>query len=222
MSGETGTERTEADDRIAYQELFVCRYAAIDEFGDFDHDHHPEDCDWIRRCSVCNADVSMVPCAEHAPHHVLGLRLIECAAENGHSRTWVLDDDGYEPPCPWCVIDQEAKAHEGCEHALHGRWRRWAVTRRAALRLYALGVSSGHGVAYGRGCQGCVTGFSWGRSGYVLGWPRWKWRCLLIARHWPGEEVLREMCGKCCPCPGCGSVTSEHPNCSFYETEAPR
>lgn len=203
-----------------YQELFVCRYADIDDFGDYDHGRHPGDCDWISRCCVCNADVSMTPCAEHAPHHVPGLRLIECTAENGHSRTWVLDDDGYDPPCPWCVIDQEVKAHQGCEHALHGRWRRWRITQRTVSRLYALGVVKGSTTKYGGGCRGCVSGVRLGRNGYVLGWPRWKWRCLLVARHWPGVEVLREMCGKCNPCPGCGSVADEHPECPFYEAGA--
>lgn len=212
MGAETGT--------APYRELFVCRHADIDEFGDYDHGFHREDCDWIRRCSVCNADVSTGPCASHAPHHVPGLRLIECEAENRHGRTWVLDDDGYEPPCPWCVIDQEVKAHQGCEHALHGPWRRWRITQRTVSRLYALGVVKGSTTKYGGGCRGCVSGVRPGRNGYVLGWPRWKWRCLLIARHWPGVEVLREMCGKCNPCPGCGSVADEHPGCPFYSAGA--
>jgi hypothetical protein len=206
-----------------YREIIVCRHATADElgFGDFDHEPDHEVCDYIRRCSACRADVSETPCPEHAPLHVPGLRLIECAAEPGHGRTWVLDDDGYEPPCPWCVMDKLIKAHEGCEHAGHGRWRRWAVTRRAASRLYGLGVLKGYGIArHYPYCDGCVTHFHWGSNGYLLGWDRWKWRCLLTARHWPGEEIAPGLCGKCAPCPDCGSVTSEHADCPSEMTGA--
>jgi hypothetical protein len=201
-----------------YQEQLVCRYAETDEFGDYDHGTHDGDCDWIRRCNVCNADVSEAACPDHAPLNVPGLRLIGCDATPPHSRTWVLDDDCYEPPCPWCLADQAMEAHEGCEHAGHGRWRRWGITKRLASKLYALGVVSGTGTAWGGGCKGCLTHLSWGRSSYVLGWPRWKWQCVLVARHWPGTEIdgCWGLCGKCSPCPGCKTVTNEHRGCPYY------
>lgn len=188
-----------------YKQLFVCSSTERDEDGDCIHD---DLCTWTWQCNGCGRDVSGKPCPEHAPAEVPGLQMIRCEA--GHGPTWVVDDDGYEPSCPWCVIADEVKAHEGCEHAAHGRWRRWKVVHRALSRLYALGVVSGHGTVYGRGCHGCATGISFGRNGYLLGWPRWKWQCVLTARHWPGEEVTRKMCGKCNPCPSCGSQRVRH------------
>lgn len=190
-----------------YREVITCGLAVADEHGDRDCGHKGY-CEYTRLCGTCGRDVAEAPCPEHAPLSIPGLQLIGC--EEGHARTWVLTDDGYPPPCPWCVIDAEARAHEGCEHARHGRWRRWKVTHRALLDLYSLGVVAGYGSRIGGGCQGCATGIRFGRSGYLLGWPRWKWQCLLSARHWPGEEVLRGMCGKCAPWPCCGSTRLAH------------
>lgn len=190
-----------------YKEIMVCRQAEPDEFGDWDCSHR-DPCDWSFICAVCRRDVSAGPCPDHAPLDVLGLRRIECT--EGHARTWVLDDDGYEPPCPWCAIASEMKAHEGCEHSHHGRWRRWRIVHRALSRLYSLGIVKGWASSYSPYCRGCAHGIRLGRNGYLLGWPRCKWQCLLAARYWPGEEVLRDMCGKCNPCGLCGSQRHDH------------
>lgn len=188
-----------------YKANFTCASTVRNEDGDCIHDGL---CEWTWQCSACGRDVSAEPCPEHAPREIPGLRLIEC--EKGCPRTWVLDDDGYEPPCPWCARDMAIEAHEGCEHSHHGRWRRWRIVHRALSRLYVLGIVKGWSSCYSAYCRGCAAHIHWGRSGYLLGWPRWKWRCLLVARHWPGEEVLRGMCGKCCPWPCCGSQESGH------------
>lgn len=49
-----------------------------------------------------------------------------------------------------------------------------------------------------------------GRRTYILGWETWKWQCLLRAQHWHGEYIAFDRCGKCLPCPDCGSTTSGH------------
>ena len=192
-----------------YKEIFACREAVPDpEFGDWECSCDGP-CDWTFFCSACRWDTVNGPCPEHAPKDVPGLRLIGCDAEPRCARTWVLDDDGYEPPCPWCVQKAFAEAHEGCGHSHHGRWRRWRVTHWLLMKLYVLGAASS-GAKWGGGCDHCVTHVRWGRNGYLLGWPRWKWHCLLVARHWPGEEVCAGLCGKCAPCPACGSERIGH------------
>jgi hypothetical protein len=188
----------------AYKALFTCASTGKDEDGDCLHDGP---CEWTWTCDGCGRDVSAKPCAEHAPADVPGLRRIDC--ERGHGPTWVLDDDGYEPPCPWCARDDEADAHEGCEHSHHGRWRRWKITHRVLARLYVLGAASS-GTRWGGGCDYCAVSVRWGRNTYLLGWPRWKWRCLLVARHWPGEEFAYGLCCKCSPWPCCGSRVPAH------------
>jgi len=50
-----------------------------------------------------------------------------------------------------------------------------------------------------------------GRRPYVLGWPAWKWHCLLRAHHWPGEPIGLGLCAKCAPCPECGSTVAACP-----------
>lgn len=188
----------------AYKEVMACRLAARDEDGYWECGHDGP-CDWTFLCSLCGHDMAGGPCPDHTPEDIPGLRLVECGAEPRHARTWLTDDDGFGPPCPWCVIDAAGREHEGCEHASHGRWRRSRAVHRFLSWGYGMGFVGSYGSSYGGGCRGCVAGVRWGRSSYLAGWPRWKWRCLLKARHWPGEEVLDGMCGKCCPCPDCGS-----------------
>lgn len=105
------------------------------------------------------------------------------------------------------VVDRE------CEHLSHGQWRRWKVTGKALGCLYQLGVISGYGNTYSTHCCGCVSAISWkpsGRRQYVLGWPTDKWRCLLVAHHWPTEPVGLGLCAKCLPCEMCGSTEWPH------------
>ena len=165
-------------------------------------------CDYRWYCNLCGQETGDGGCPEHAPSSVPGLQLVECEAH--HPRTWLLADDGYPPPCPWCMAENASKAHEGCAHARHRRWRRWKATSRALSALYSLGVITGHRVTYDQYCRGCADGITLGRNRYLLGWPRWKWRCLLVARHWPGEEIIDGICGKCNPWTCCGSSRWEH------------
>lgn len=192
----------------AYQSLIRCRHASRDEDGDIigcAPDHDP--CDYAWFCNICDREAIGGECPDHAPSAVPGLQLINC---DQHPRTWLLADDGYGPPCPWCLSDDAAKAHDGCAHARHWRWRRWRITHKVLSNLYGAGVLRGWGWGYDSHCRGCATGVMWGRNSYLLGWPRWKWQCLLVARHWPGEEVLAGICGKCNPCPSCGSQRFGH------------
>ena len=191
----------------AYLEAFGCRLETED-----DHDH-PGDCDWGYSCSQCGRRVDDGPCPDHAPVEVPGLMLADCDAEPRHALTWFLATDGYPPPCMYCAYAAMQEAHRGCEHSHHRAWRRWKVTRKVAGRLYSLGVVSGYSLVGGGGCNGCLTGFRWGRSGYLLGWDNWKWKTVLRclrAGHWPattdsctGTEREMNFCVKCSPCPGC-------------------
>lgn len=198
----------------AYEAQIRCLHASRDEDGDWigcERDH--DTCDWRWFCSVCDREVGDGGCPDHAPSDVPGLQVVSCGE---HPRTWLLADDGYEPPCPWCVADAASKAHEGCAHARHGRWRRWRITRKVLSNLYGAGVLRGWGSSHDSRCKGCASGIMWGRNSYLLWWPRWKWSCLLGARHWPGAEILNGICGKCNPCGGCGSEGFSHrPGCQW-------
>jgi hypothetical protein len=196
-----------------YLETFGCGLERLTEDG-WEHDHDPRlDCQWGYRCSQCGTED--LPCAEHAPTEFPGLRLAECAADPPHARAWLYATDAYPPPCMYCAYHAISGAHRGCEHSHHRAWRRWRITHKLARWGYSLGVVKGHGASYGGGCENCLAHFRWGRSGYLLGWDRWRWQALphcLRAGHWPsGSDACsracdgRELsfCVRCAPCPGC-------------------
>jgi hypothetical protein len=145
----------------------------------------------------------------------LGRPLLLTHCEGDHATTWVegTESDWWGvPTCPWCLYTELAERHDRCHHAGHGRWRRWQATHKVAGWLYALGVIAGWGINSGVGCNGCVVAVIWRRTArrpYLLGVSRESWHCLR-AGHWPGESIGLGLCGKCLPCPGCGSVTNTH------------
>lgn len=188
-----------ATETPAYIESFGCHLETEDGCD------HPGDCEPQFYCGTCRRPVSEGPCPDHAPLDVPGLDLAPCSAEPRHPRTWFLAADGYPPPCMYCSYDALQAAHRGCEHSRHRAWRRWKVTHWLAGRGYSLGVVASHGSSYGLGCDDCLTGFRWGRSGYVLGRQREWWYCLIrrhhIMRPAPG---LADICDICSPDPGWG------------------
>ncbi|MBF6326560.1 hypothetical protein IU451_29090 [Nocardia cyriacigeorgica] len=144
-----------------------------------------------------------------------GFELVECSAEPRHWPMYTIaDDDFVEGPCPYCMSDGYQAELRVMKHRYH--WFRHPVRGRLASRfvgkLYVLGVIAGRGSAWGGddGCNWCITVRVRGKRPYVLGWPDWKWACLLKRRHWPGEYVGLGMCGKCLPCPDCGATDVEH------------
>lgn len=143
------------------------------------------------------------------------LMRVECGAEPPHAPMWMeYDDEAWYPPsCPDCAYVAMRDAHDPCRHSRHGVWRRWKLTKRLASWAYQLGLLAGYGATYDAHCDGCLDGFIWkpkhGRP-YTLGWPTWKWGCLLKKRHWPGGYVGFDCCTKCLPCPECGSSEWDH------------
>lgn len=104
-------------------------------------------------------------------------------------------------------------------------WRRWKITRRVVHHLSLLGVIAGSGYAFdwsGTKTYGIkLTGTRYRHSGnrawpsYVLYWPTRKWRCLLVYRHWPNDDLIAfGMCSKCCPCPECHQSVPLHHACA--------
>lgn len=141
----------------------------------------------------------------------MSLQKIECFADEPCAPTYMeFDPDCYPPSCPWCALNAEIEAHSGCEHKRHGPWRRWKIVHKIEGWAYVLGIVSGARFSWGGGCSGCMTIYFKGRRPYILGWERWKWSCLFRGRHWPGEYVGLDACGKCLPCPECGSTTAGH------------
>lgn len=181
-----------------YKELFIVDYPD-------DLDGYP---DAYYICNTCGAKLDDAPCAEHAPLNVPGLILIDCDATPRHY-AWTLDSEAYPPTCMACAWRDLYDRHSKCEHSRHRAWRRWRITRWVARWAYALGIISGSATSYGGGgCHGCLSRVCWrGSRPYILGWPRWKWSCVLRGRHWPGEFVGLESCTKCLPCPDCGATT---------------
>ncbi|MGY1946598.1 hypothetical protein [Nocardia asiatica] len=145
-----------------------------------------------------------------------GLKLVECDATPRHWPVYEIDDSDYWPaPCYACVTD--SYRNERDELARKQHWFRHPIRGRVAARLVGklrvLGVVSSYGIQGGgaTGCRSCVTGIRFrGKRSYILGWPDWKWRCLLKKRHWPGEEGYFGLCGKCVPCPDCGTTKVDH------------
>lgn len=117
-------------------------------------------------CNVCGVDVQDSPCPLHTPLDVPGLALIACAATPRHERVWMVASDTADyQPCPICLLEQARGEHEGCEHARHGRWRAWRVTRRVVRFLEMTRVTTGHTFVIGGDCPGCVhrVGWRWAR-----------------------------------------------------------
>lgn len=147
-----------------------------------------------------------------------GFELVECDAEPRHWPVYThADSDFYPMPCLYCVNESTQKAVDALERRYH--WLKHPLRGRWAIRLlgklYSLGVIAGYGTHYGGAtdCNRCIEGIRLrGRRPYVLGWPDWKWSCLITRRHWPGEGPLFGMCGKCVPCPDCGTTKLDH-NC---------
>lgn len=141
---------------------------------------------------------------------------VHCDAEPPHPPMWMEHDeeDWYAPGCPICWYESARDAHAGCAHSRHLPWRRWKIAHWVVRKAYSLGITSNGGCMTWDGyCVGCWRG-SWstfrGRRVYVLGWPTWKWGCVLKNRHWPGQFIGFDSCTKCMPCPECGSTESDH------------
>lgn len=150
----------------------------------------------------------IITCRECAAEPPEGWQLVDC--DQGHPVMWMPDDQWcYPAPCMYCCYDAEARAHDGCQHAQHGRWRRWRISHRLVGRAYVLGLVTGSGTRWGGGCNRCLTMIRWrGRRPYILGLPRENWLCLLRYRH--RRVDLGGLCAVCCPCPGCGSQKAGH------------
>lgn len=91
------------------------------------------------------------------------------------------------------------------------RTRRIRVMKRLAGSAYVLGLASGCSMGWEGGSAETCNIYWRGKRCYFLGWPRWKWRCVLKRHHWPtSQTVVFDLCGKCCPWPCCGAITHEH------------
>jgi len=88
-------------------------------------------------------------------------------------------------------------------HRWSPKW--WPLTWRLVGWLYALGVIAGSRWHSPGGMRRAYVTVTWrdlrGHCPYVLGWPAWKWHCLLRAHHWPGEYIGLGLCAKCAPAP---------------------
>lgn len=140
---------------------------------------------------------------------------VECGAESSHDPMWMeYDDEAWYPPgCPTCWYEAMRDAHAPCAHSRHGAWRRGKFSKWLASWAYRLGLVASYSSTYDEHCNGCMDGFRWSLKSsrpYVLGWPTWKWGCLLKKRHWPGGYVGFDCCTKCLPCPECGSTEWNH------------
>jgi hypothetical protein len=104
-------------------------------------------------------------------------------------------------------------------------WRRWRLTHWLLQQSYGLGLIAGssldthchwdcpgHPSSWGW-VAGDIWILRWHRP-YVLGWPSWKWGCLIRRRHLPGQEIGFGRCGRCLPWECCGATTVAHaPDC---------
>ncbi|WP_068059335.1 hypothetical protein [Nocardia xishanensis] len=162
---------------------------------------------------------------ESPPPAPPGFRLIECTAEPRHwPRYEFIDHDFYGSSCPDCGADlyhrelrELKRRYHRLQHPIRGR-----IASRGLGYLQLLGVIAGYGSRWGgdAGCKWCLTGIRIrGKRSYILGWPTWKWACLFQRRHWPGEEAYFGLCGKCLPCPDCGTTKWDH-ECTGTEAAA--
>lgn len=188
-----------------YRELFVM------------YEEHPLGGDNVGFiCSECSAVVNERPCPEHGPGERVGpLVLVPCDTSPRHLEVYVVDRDDYGTPCMYCAYESIREDHAPCAHSHHWPWRRWKITGRVSHRLAVLGVLGGGGSWTLDGhCDGCHT---WnrpfaGKRTYILGKSRDWWRCLIQGRHIQGEQIGLGYCGKCLPCPTCGSGSADHPS----------
>lgn len=178
--------------------------------------------DYYFACNVCERRVDDGPCADHAPLNVPGLQLADCDTEPRHPHTFFHASDAYPPPCMYCVSQSQQEQIDRLTACRHWPWRRWKLSGRIASWLYALGLVAGYGFTNSSTCHGCLCSFRFGNSSYLLGWPRWKWNCLLREHHWPGEFIGMNSCTKCYPCPDCGSRTSCYWGCTAKPSEVTR
>jgi hypothetical protein len=153
-----------------------------------------------------------------------GMELTDCTAEPRHTPVFVpVDEDAWCPtPCPWCMADdhwQRVLKLEGAEQVRKHRRHRWYSNRVVHWLFgwaYQLGIVAAYGYSWNQHCKGCLDYIRVrGRRCYVLGWPTWKWSCLLRSHHWPGDFIGLDSCAKCLPCPTCDSTTAGHePDCA--------
>lgn len=145
-----------------------------------------------------------------------GFELVECDAEPRHWPVYQPDDDDFiGMACPYCVNEYTRKEVNALERRYHWLTHplRGLRVSRILGKLYTLGVIAGYGTTSGgpTDCRLCISRIHFtGSRPYILGWPDWKWRCLLTRRHWPGEGPFLGMCGKCLPCPDCGTTKLDH------------
>lgn len=104
-------------------------------------------------CGMCGTD--QLPCADHAPRDIPGLRRVECTAD--HDPLWALDRDDYGHGCPLCWVAQQRQRIDELTRCRHWPWRRWRITRWV---LHRLPVSFGS-VSGGPDHNGCAYGFRW-------------------------------------------------------------
>lgn len=149
----------------------------------------------------------IIRCRECAANPPQGWQLVEC--DQGHPVMWMPDDEWcYPPGCAYCSYDAFAAGHRECEHAGHGRWRRWRLTHKLELWAYSMGIVAGGGTRHGGGCRGCLIGPRWrGKRPYILGLQREEWSCL---RRGHRRRDVYGWCGVCAPSPCCGSTGYEH------------
>lgn len=153
-------------------------------------------------------------------HTDTGLVLVECDVETRHEIYARPDEYGCPVSCPACeaeiawerVVALEA-ANERRRHRRHFG-AHWWITRRLAGWAYQLGLIASYSRTWSSEHRGCVNNPRLrGHRSYLLGWPVWKWKCVRRG-HWPGEDIGLDACGKCLPCPECGSTTAGHtPDC---------
>lgn len=140
-----------------------------------------------------------------------GFVLVECGATPRHWPEYqIADSDFYDAPCSHCQYQALQKSHDPCRHSHHWPWRRWRITSEVHGWLYSLGVVVGGGWTFDGYCRGCLNGVRFrGKRSYILGKRREWWACLRRG-HVRGEHVGFGLCGKCMPCPDCGSTTAGH------------
>lgn len=139
----------------------------------------------------------------------------ECEATPSH-KVLVSDEyDSWGNPCPYCMNDEAWKqifavhaAEDSRKHRRHS-WLPMKLTQRVVGWLYMLGAISGSSTSWNGACSACVTSVSFrGKRPYILGCERWKWSCVFRGHHWPGENIGMDLCGKCAPCPECGTTAA--------------
>lgn len=164
---------------------------------------------WHFECSICRRNVDDEPCSDHAPLGDLpGLRLVDCTASPRHY-LWVHQREDYGVPCYACLYSDERKAALALARCPHRWWQRTHAWRKLVGWGYSLGFIAGSSMTWDATCDGCCAISRFGRSSYLLGVSRDTWHCWRRG-HRRGEEVGFGFCGKCLPCPECGSEKASH------------